>query len=120
MTTILHLTPAAYFRAQPDSAPYLPAAFAADGFIHCTQEPEVLLQIANNYYKRERGDVLVLVIDPAKVKAEVKFEGPNPPPDPSSPLAEVIFPHIYGPLNRDAIVEIRAAKRAADGTFMSV
>ena len=120
MTMILHITPANYFRAQPDSAPYLPAAFGADGFIHCTQEPEVLLHIANNYYKNEKGDVLVLVIDPAKVKAEVKLEGPNPPPDPSSPVANVLFPHIYGPLNRDAIVEIRTAKRAADGTFLSV
>ena len=62
----------------------------------------------------------MLVIDPAKVTADVKFECPNPPPGPSSPLAKVLFPHIYGPLNRDAIVEIRAATRAADGTFLSV
>lgn len=84
MTMIFHIIPADYFRAQPDSAPYLPAALGADGFIHCTQEPEVLLHIANNYYKN------------------------------------VLFPHIYGPLNRDAIVEIRTAKRAGDGTFISV
>lgn len=118
--TILHIVPAAYFNAQPPDQPYLPEAFAADGFIHCTKEPEIMLGIANRFYKNVKGDVLVLVIDPAKVTAEVKWEPPAHPDGTAPSGGEPLFPHIYGGLNRDAIVAIRAAARAADGTFIAL
>jgi uncharacterized protein (DUF952 family) len=56
---------------------------------------------------------------PPEVRAEYGEMRVLPsPPLPSSPApAAQLFPHIYGPLNRDAIVEIRKAVRAADGTF---
>jgi hypothetical protein len=117
---IRHIVPALEFRALRDSAPYRPSQFAADGFIHCTKEPEIMLQVANKYYRHVPGEFLILVIDPARVTAEVKFEPPVPPPAPDSPLAQHLFPHIYGPLNREAIVEIRVARRAEDGTFLEV
>jgi uncharacterized protein (DUF952 family) len=31
-----------------------------------------------------------------------------------------LFPHIYGPLNAEAVVAVRLAQRAADGTFISL
>jgi uncharacterized protein (DUF952 family) len=117
---IRHIVPAPYFRALADSAPYLPREFGADGFIHCTCEPDVLLQVANHHYRSASGEFLVLIIDPAKVNVEIKFEPPNPPPLPGAPRADHLFPHIYGPLNRDAIVEVRPARRAPDGTFLEV
>ena len=119
--TILHLVPAAYFQSRPASQPYLPESFAADGFIHCTREPEVMLDIANRFYKDLPGDILVLVIDVDRVTPKIKWE---PPADPDGPLTqpedERLFPHIYGPLNREAIVAIRLANRSPDGTFLSV
>jgi uncharacterized protein (DUF952 family) len=114
--TILHLAPAAAFNALPEAADYLPEAFAQDGFIHCTREPEVLLQVANAFYRGLPGEMLVLVIDPARVRAPVRYEPAAHPQGPDAPL----FPHIYGPLNRDAIVAARPARRAADGTFLAV
>ena len=47
----------------------------------------------------------------------------SPSPQPSPPRGEgseteTTFPHIYGPLNRDAIMGIRRMLRAADGTFI--
>ncbi len=62
----------------------------------------------------------VLAIDPERVTSEVRYEAPAPPAPPDSPLAGVMFPHIYGPLNRDAIVEVRSAMRSADGTFLTI
>jgi hypothetical protein len=41
----------------------------------------------------------------------------DPPPDPPHPLAGRLFPHIYGPLNRDAIVGAYPMPRGKDGTF---
>jgi uncharacterized protein (DUF952 family) len=125
---ILHLVPADSFRRLPEDAPYLPEDFARDGFIHpgllgragCTREPEVLLAIANTLFKETPGEMLVLVIDADRVHAPVKLEPPIPAPDPSHPLAGHLFPHIYGPLDREAIVAVRPAQRGPDGTFLAV
>ena len=125
---ILHIVPAAYFNAQPPGLPYLPETYAADGFIHCTREPEIMLQIANRFYKDAAGEVLVLVIDAGRVTAPVKWEAPVHPdgtpahPDgtPAGPGETRLFPHIYGPLNRDAIIGTRAARRDQNGNFISV
>ncbi len=53
----------------------------------------------------------MLVIDVQKVKAPIKYEML----DPAMPCP---FPHIYGPLNRDAIVDVILMPRAANGTFL--
>jgi uncharacterized protein (DUF952 family) len=113
---ILHLTRAAHFAALPPDADYLPEGFGQDGFIHCTGEPDVLLRVANAFYRDTPGEMLVLVIDPARVNADVRWEAAAHPQGPDDPL----FPHIYGPLNRDAIVSIHAAQRAADGAYLAV
>jgi len=55
-----------------------------------------------------RDDLVLLVIDPAKVGPAIKYEG--------APGSQQ-FPHIYGPLNLDAVVAVMALPRGRDGTF---
>ena len=110
--TILHLVPAGYFRSLPASEDYLPREFPQDGFIHCTRKPDMMLRVANQFYKDVAGELLMLVIAESRVIAQIKYESPEP--------GGHLFPHIYGSLNRDAIVEMRTARRAVDGTFVSV
>jgi uncharacterized protein (DUF952 family) len=117
LNTILHLIRAEDYHALAEGEPWRPESLATEGFIHCTAEPEVLLRVANNFYRQFPGDFLVLVIDPAQVAAPVKYEAPA---HPSDALAQHRFPHIYGPLNREAIVAVRPARRAADGAFLDV
>lgn len=114
---ILHLVPKAEFEAAPVDQPFVPTPYAKDGFIHCTAEWDVLQQVANNVYRNQPGDFLVLEIEVDKVTSPVRFEPPVPPPPPNHPLAGHLFPHIYGPINRDAIVAIRTAPRNAEGLF---
>jgi len=116
---IHHLVPAAEYAATPAGQPYVPSAYAADGFIHCTRQPAVLIEVANRFYRDVAGEFLVLDIDPQRLTAELRDEVPLPPAPPGSVLAGVLFPHIYGPLNRDAIVAVRPVPRAADGRFLS-
>jgi hypothetical protein len=121
LSPILHLTSADSFNALPDSAPCVPEAFEADGFIHCTGDAETLLNVANRFYKNAPGEMLVLVIDPAKVAAaELKWELPSHTDGTPAVPGEPLFPHLYGPLNREAIIQIRSATRAPDGTFLAV
>lgn len=115
---ILHLVPKTEFEVAPADQPFVPSPYAVDGFIHCTAEWSVLQQVANNVYRKAPGEFLVLEIDSDRVTAPVRFEPPVPQPPPDHPLAGHLFPHIYGPINRDAIIAIRSAPRNAEGLFV--
>jgi len=103
VNVIYHLVHADYWRDLDPTAPYLPADFESDGFTHCTRGLDLLIQVANTYYRDVDGEFLLLEIVESLVSAEVKYEDG--------------FPHIYGPLNRDAIVAIHKMPRHADGCF---
>lgn len=50
---------------------------------------------------------LYLYIDKARVHAPIRYDD-----------AQARYPHIYGTLNRDAIVATQPARRQADGSFL--
>jgi uncharacterized protein (DUF952 family) len=104
---LFHLVPAAYYRDCDSAAPYTPAAFDDEGFIHCTDGADNVAAVGNRYYKDDRRMYIVLVIERAKVTPEIRYE------DDAG-----IYPHIYGPLNRDAITEIIPVLRESDGSFL--
>lgn len=104
---LFHLVAAEYYRDCDSSAPYTPAAFEDDDFIHCTQGIDNVASVGNRYYKDDLRMYVVLVIDPARVGPEIRYEDPGR-----------IYPHIYGPLNRDAITQILPLMRGPDGTFV--
>lgn len=108
MKLIYHLAPIDYFHAQPADRPYVPADFAREGFIHCTRGDEQLIVVANRYYRSDERIFLVAVINEDLVTAKIRYE---PGAD------DVLYPHIYGPLNRDAIVSVLRMPRLPDGTF---
>ncbi len=50
-------------------------------------------------------------------EAKAEFGEITSVPSPTGTPASAVFPHIYGPINREAIVGMRRAVRAEDGTF---
>jgi uncharacterized protein (DUF952 family) len=78
---------------------------AEEGFIHCSDASQVA-GVANHFYPGEL-DLLLLVIDPERVTSRVQYD----------PVADQRFPHIYGPLNVDAVLEARPFAAGPDGTF---
>ncbi len=104
-----HLVPKPYYEGSDASQDYVPEDFASDGFIHCTDGVDNVIATANRYCKEDARPYLVLVIDTQKVSAEVRYEDPAR-----------IYPHIYGSLNRDAIVLSTAVKRDEHGTFLAL
>jgi uncharacterized protein (DUF952 family) len=108
---IYHLAPAARWHAWPADQPYLPAEYNADGFIHCTAGDALMIAVANRFYRATAGDFVLLVINPAQLTALLKWE-------PSSDDLAERFPHIYGPIDRAAVQEVRTVRRAVDGEFL--
>ena len=102
-----HYTPEEYFNSRNPGEDYTPSDYEWEGFIHCTDGAENMVKVVDRFYREDPRDFLVLYIDKERVASPVKYEDP----------AE-IYPHIYGPLNRDAIVEVRPALREPDGTFL--
>ncbi|MEW2634072.1 DUF952 domain-containing protein [Streptomyces sp. NPDC048389] len=97
---IFHVVPAGEWTAERD---YAPASLAAEGFVHCSaDEPSALCVVDARF--REVADVLVLVIDEARLAAEVRWEGPGG-----------AFPHVYGPIGRSAVEAVMAVHRDAGG-----
>ena len=70
---------------------------ADEGFIHAATAEQVPL-VAAAYY-RDAPDLVMLVIDTERVRPELRYEQVPGQPDP--------YPHIYGPLNLDAVLETR-------------
>lgn len=103
-----HLVPAEVWLAIDPATDYVPEAFAADGFIHTTHDPAELAAVGNRSYRGDPRPYLVLHIDTARVRAPIRIED-----------AAGRYPHIYGPLNRDAIVAVTEAPRDPDGAFRS-
>jgi uncharacterized protein (DUF952 family) len=103
-----HLVPRVVWDATDPAADYAPEAFAAEGFIHTTHDPVELAAVADRYYRDDRRDYVVLHIETARVRAPITIED-----------AGGRYPHIHGPLNRDAIVAVTEAARHADGSFRS-
>ncbi len=102
-----HLVPAEYYRDCDSSAPYTPANFEVEGFIHCTEGLDNLAAVGNRYYKDDLRMYVALVIERERVTSEIRYDD-----------SSEIYPHIYGPLNRDAITQILPLMRSAEGEFV--
>ncbi len=102
---IFHLLPAAEAPGVLAQAEYRPPSLEQQGFIHAAGSAAQALRVANRLF-RQHERVAVLCIARARVRAEIREEeaGDAEP-----------FPHIYGPLNTDAIVEVRELRRDASG-----
>lgn len=104
---LLHLVPSAVWSAAcaDPSAPYAPPSLAAEGFVHCSPDEPAVLAIADAHYRDVPGPLLVLVLDETRLGAEVRREGSG----------GVVFPHVYGPIERDAVTAVLQVRRDADG-----
>jgi glutathione S-transferase len=77
------------------------------GFIHCSRSDQVAA-VANAIYP-DRSDLVLLHIDREKVQAEIRDENLEGSDD--------VFPHIYGPLNLDAVTSVIPFTPGANGRF---
>lgn len=89
---------------------YVPASLVGEGFVHLSTPTSVTVP-ANALYAG-RGDLALLVIDPDRLDAEVRWERGRPEDPP-----ELVFPHLYGPMPTTAVVGVVPYRPGADGRF---
>ena len=75
-----------------------------------------VLPVARQFYAGQSGLVL-LAIDPSRLTSVLKWEpaadGPVPPAFPATQR----FPHVYGPINLEAVVRVLDFEPDANGEF---
>ena len=103
--TLLHICPAPDWREAQEAGEYRAASLDSEGFIHCST-PAQVAATANRFYHGRHGLVL-LVIDPSRLGPEVRYEAAD----------GSLFPHLYGLLNLDAVVEVQEFEPDENGTF---
>ena len=102
MAIILHISDRPSWEAAQAAGSYRPASIDSEGFIHCSTGHQVA-GTAHRFFTG-RTDLILLCIDEAKCQAEVKYEPPTV--ENHDPAVGALFPHIYGPLNLDAVVRV--------------
>jgi uncharacterized protein (DUF952 family) len=104
-----HLTTEDVWAAHERAPRYYPERFAGEGFVHCTDGEAHLIDVGNRYYRSDPRPFLVLDVDLSKVRARAIYED-----------EARIYPHIYGPIDCDAILRVRRIERAEDGRFLRI
>lgn len=92
---IFHITTDEYFHNHKTANKYQPESLDTEGFIHCSKGSQIE-KIANRLFPDE-DQLLLLIIDVSTLGSDIKFEADEEREEKS--------PHIYGPLNLDAIMD---------------
>ncbi len=107
MRTTLHLVARDAWEAADPSAAYRHPSLEGEGFIHCTDGDEAMAATANRHYRDARGEFVVLTLDLDATGSPWRYDEPDVP-----------YPHVYGPIDRAAILAVRPMPRTADGMFL--
>ncbi len=102
---IFHITRQALWDAS--AGEYRGDTLDSEGFIHCSDAHQ-LIAVANASF-HGTSDLLVLEIDSSRVLAEIRYE--------SLEGSTHLFPHVYGPLNREAVVGVHLLEPDPSGNF---
>jgi uncharacterized protein (DUF952 family) len=107
MSVIFHLAAREDWERATSAGAYTTASLNGDGFIHCstaTQHAAVA-----NAHLAGQTDLVLLLIDTDKLSSEIRFEQPD--------LGGEAFPHVYGPIELDAVFEATPYRPGPDGRF---
>ena len=105
MGIIYHLTRLEAWESGKFQGEYRAPSLADEGFIHCCGDVAQMLEVANARFVGQ-DQVVALEVDTSLLGAEVRFEAAR---------SGDIFPHIYGPLNPDAVVRVQPLTTGGDG-----
>ncbi|GAB4014270.1 MAG: DUF952 domain-containing protein [Bdellovibrio sp.] len=110
MANIFHILPRKDWEEAKKQGSYAPLTLKTEGFIHCSKADQLLL-VANSFFKGKDGLVILRIVE-AKISSKLVYEIPK-----EAPQSTVKYPHIYGPLNLDAVEAVISFPHRDDGRF---
>jgi uncharacterized protein (DUF952 family) len=96
MAIIYHITTQPEWEAARASGLYSAPSLKEEGFIHCSQDGQVAGVLVR--YFSGKNNLVKLSIDTDKLSSRLIYEW--------SPSLADTFPHIYGPININAVVVV--------------
>ena len=111
---IFHITSSLEWQAAQARGDYRTPSLETEGFIHMSTSKQVV-HVANAFY-RGQGGLVLLVVEETRISSQVKWEAPASPLAPGSSQDDK-FPHVYGPLNLDAVVDVLDFNPDVNGNF---
>lgn len=97
MVVIYHITTRQEWNKAKEKGFYVAPSLQTEGFIHCSEAQQVD-GVLRRYYQGKNG-LLKLTIDIRKLNSELRYE--------LAPSINENFPHVYGPINIDAVIEVK-------------
>ena len=95
MTAIYHITTIKEWELAKSKGFYEAPSLATEGFIHCSEDRQVA-GVLERYFEGQTN-LVKLLIDTNKLSGKLVFDW--------SPSLADTFPHVYGPINLDAVIE---------------
>jgi uncharacterized protein (DUF952 family) len=96
MAIIYHITTESEWEAARTNGLYVSPSLAEEGFIHCSQA-EQIAGVLERYFTG-KTNLVKLSIDTDKLSSRLIYEW--------SPSIADTFPHIYGPININAVLMV--------------
>jgi uncharacterized protein (DUF952 family) len=93
---ILHITTREAWEEAKRLGRYEAPSLASQGYIHCSL-PDQVLRVADGLF-RGQARLVLLGVDLDRLSSPVRYENCEGGPS--------LFPHVYGPINVDAVVEV--------------
>lgn len=104
---LFHITTKEYWKEHQNNGRYEPESLESQGFIHCSNGDQIS-ETANRLFP-DTDQILLLVIDVSTLGENIKYEEDEETGEK--------FPHIYGPLNVNAVIDKIDISAEKDGQF---
>ncbi len=98
MSVIYHITTSSEWEKAKPTGNYASPSLVSEGFNHCCTASQVE-GVLQRFFSGKTG-LVKLHINPAKLKSQLVYDW--------SPSIQDTFPHIYGPINVEAVVEVES------------
>lgn len=108
MNVVFHIATRDDWERALAAGAYRTGSLDTEGFIHCSTEEQVA-GTANRLFAG-RTDLVLLFIDGDRLGAALQYEQVDDPPD-------AVFPHVFGPIDLAAVLDVVALEPGADGRF---
>ncbi len=112
---IYHITSRRAWQAGRERGAYRAESLEREGFIHCSTISQVV-PVLRKFYEGQAG-LLLLKIEPTLLTSDLKWEPPSGGTPPPGVPAGDLFPHIYGPINLEAIQRAIDLEGLPDGDY---